>query len=287
MLWLILLFLFILGAMSGSFALASVWRMRADQLVAEKRYRDADYKRLVKVGGLADVSAKRDRSHCLSCGYVLRWYDLIPVLSWVFLGGRCRHCRAPIGALEVVTEVVLGGIFVLSYLFWPLGFAGWLESFLFGAWIAWLLVATILFIYDLKWMELPVGSLYLLVAVSALFMLAKIMQVDFSLAMVLEYILALVALSGTYWFLHAISKGRWVGSGDAFVGAAIALILGDWRLALIALFLANLFGVVAVLPSIINKKIGFSSRIPMGPLLILAGLVAFWFSQNLLSFFAF
>ncbi|MGI6612276.1 MAG: prepilin peptidase [Candidatus Nanosyncoccaceae bacterium] len=287
MFWLILLFLFALGAASGSFVVASVWRIRADQLVVEKRYRDVDYKRLVKKGRLANINAKKDRSHCLSCGYVLRWHDLIPVVSWIFLGGKCRQCRSAIGILEIAVEIILGGVFVISYLFWPLGFDSWLVVISFSIWIAWLLTMAILFIYDLKWMELPIFPLYVSIGLSSVFAAVRILDSGFSASIIIEHIVSLAVLAGIYWLLYTVSRGRWVGSGDAFVGASLALILGDWRYAFMTLFLANLLGTLVVFPSLINKKISFSSRIPMGPLLIIAGILVFWFGRKILLTFVF
>jgi len=78
-----------------------------------------------------------------------------------------------------------------------------------------------------------------------------------------------------------------VGSGDTFVGASVALMLGDWRLAFLTLFLANLIGSLVILPSLTSKKITFSSRVPMGPLLIMAGVLVFWFGQDMLNYFNF
>ena len=83
----------LLGLCFGSFAGATVWRLRARQLVADRASgEDVDSKELKKLLPLTKVSFAKDRSKCLHCGYELRWYDLIPLVSWVSLKGRCRQC---------------------------------------------------------------------------------------------------------------------------------------------------------------------------------------------------
>lgn len=276
-------FLFIFGAISGSFAVASVWRIRADQLVEEKQNKNKDYDKLVKKNQLAKIDPKNDYSRCLSCGSRLVWYDMIPIVSWVCLGGKCRKCKSPIGLTEFMAEIVLGTVFSISYLFWPIENS--LSVISFGVWIAWLIVATILFIYDLKWMELPIAPLYLSIGLAFLFAILNVLGGGLLISLLTELVLSIVILAGTYWILHIASNGKWVGSGDAFVGLAVALLLGDWRLSFITLFLANLLGSLVVIPSLISKKTNFSSRVPMGPLLIAAGALSLLFGQFILSYF--
>ena len=89
----VMIILGVLGAAFGSFACCQAWRI---------------YKH--------DKSAL---SHCMKCDYKLKWYDNIPVLSWLMLGGKCRKCRKPIGAAEILSELGLAAAFVLSFALWP------------------------------------------------------------------------------------------------------------------------------------------------------------------------
>ena len=80
-----------LGAILGSFAGAQIWRLRARQLMEDKKAGEkVDQKELKKLSPLIKKISK-DRSRCLSCGHELKWYDLIPVVSWVAGLGRCRY----------------------------------------------------------------------------------------------------------------------------------------------------------------------------------------------------
>ncbi|MBF1015743.1 MAG: prepilin peptidase, partial [Candidatus Nanogingivalaceae bacterium] len=115
-----------LGAVFGSFAVAQVWRLRAKQLQDEKASGEKiDAAEWKKLRLLASVSPKSDRSHCLSCGYQLKWYDLIPVISWLSLGGKCRKCHSKIGATEFLTEVSMFALFaIISMIFSPVSSTG-------------------------------------------------------------------------------------------------------------------------------------------------------------------
>ncbi len=276
--------LFILGAISGSFLLASVWRLRAEQLSSEKDYKNKDYTKLVKKNHLAKKTPLDDFSRCLHCGYRLKWYDLIPVVSWLSLGGKCRKCRHKIGWTELLAELSVGFVFSLSYLFWPFGFGvNPLEVVLFGVFIVWLLCLVVLFIYDFKWMELPSKVLYLAIAVSVVFAIGRALIYGFDNGAIWNYIFAIVILSGLYWLISTLSKERAVGSGDAYIGLTLALVLGDWKLAALALFLANAIGTILVVPSLVFNKKTLSSRLPLGPLLIIAGVISFFWGNSILT----
>ena len=91
-----------LGLLFGSFVNALVWRLR------KKR----DF--------------VKERSECTHCHHVLEWYDLVPVLSWLSLGGKCRYCHKKIDD-SPLTEIGVSVAFAISYAWWPFGFsaAGW------------------------------------------------------------------------------------------------------------------------------------------------------------------
>ena len=77
----------VIGAVFGSFSVAQVWRLRAKQLQDEKASGEKiDATEWKKLRSLVSVNPKNDRSHCLNCGYQLKWYDLIPIISWLSLG---------------------------------------------------------------------------------------------------------------------------------------------------------------------------------------------------------
>ncbi len=281
MIYLIILSLVFFGAISGSFAIASVWRLRSDQL-AEEKPKTKEYKKLVETNKLNSVGIKNDYSRCLNCGHRLVWYDLIPIISWLSLLGKCRYCGKKIGYSEIIAEICLALLFCLSYFYLNLSFLS------FGIWVGLIIIATILFAYDFKWMLLPTKILYMFIVWSLFFAISQIYQVGFlNYSILVEYAMSVVILAGIYGLLWLISKGNWVGSGDIYLGVGLGLILGDWLLAFVTLFVANLIGTVTVFLIMIIKKNKIKTRIPLGPLLIMGTLLVFFFQKIIKNYFYF
>lgn len=291
---LIMVGLFALGAISGSFVVATVWRLRARELVERKRhkadYPKDEYQRLVKDQKLDQTRTKTDRSRCLSCGYGLRWFDLIPIVSWLWLRGRCRKCQARIGWTEILTEVGLGALFAISWWFWWQNYdlADWRVVALLVIWLTLLVCLAVLFVYDLRWQMMPSGYLYAAIGLGLVFAgltawinyRAEGQSVS---EIIRDYLTSGFILAGIYGLLNLISRGQWIGSGDVFLGLALALVLGHPLLAFIGLFLANLIGTILILPGLLVGKIGSKTKLPMGPLLIAGCLITFFFNQPLVN----
>ena len=142
--------MFIFGAVLGSFACCQVWRIH-----------------------------KKDKSkfsHCMHCKYQLQWYDNIPILSWLILGGKCRRCKKPIGYAEILAEVGLALVFALSYIFWPFKEFNAVEIMKFGLFLVLFTIFTVLFIYDAKWFELPVKLMVAAAVVAGIYLAINIWQ---------------------------------------------------------------------------------------------------------------
>jgi leader peptidase (prepilin peptidase)/N-methyltransferase len=269
--------LILFGSALGSYAAATVWRIRARQLASDKaageKYDKREYKRLKKI----IVKPSQDRSQCLHCSYKLKWYDMIPVVSWLTLRGKCRNCRTFIGWFEFLMEVGMAAFFVLSYAFWPGGVETQLDIAHFVLWLLAGVVMAMLLAYDAKWFLLP-DKLNLTLAIIGLGIVGvTAVQTGDIAGTLLNALGSIAVLSGIYAVLHFASKGKWVGFGDVKLGVGLALLLGEWQLALMALFLANLIGCLVVIPLLVAKKIERNAHVPFGPMLI-AGTVAAWFA---------
>lgn len=265
-----LLFLFIIGAALGSFVCCQAQRMR---LMEKKK------KKLGK------------RSVCLSCGYQLRWYDNIPIISWILLRGTCRKCGKKIGLTEFLSEFLMGCFFVMAGLSYG-------DPMLF-TWIDWVYLVGILFfvtildflaIYDGKWGELPQRILVFSVISGFILYVIKIVNmfliydsVDLGGAL-LSLFGSIGILAGVYFLLYFFSKGRLVGDGDWILGLAISLCLGEWWLSLITISLANILALCATLSSIKRKK---NKKIFFGPWMIFAFALVFVFRDFFLSLIVF
>lgn len=258
----IMILLGVIGACFGSFIDALTWRIHTKRNFVS------------------------ERSECEHCHHVLGPLDLIPIVSWVVLGGKCRYCGAKIGVRVVITEVTLAALFVVSFAFWPLGFATWQATTLFGVWLAYLVALGALLVYDMRWMLLPNAITLPLIGVGLVDAALRIsLQHGSGIIDYISYVvLGAAALGGVYWVLYAVSKGKWVGFGDVKLGVFIGVVLG-WQGALLALALANMFGFIIVLPGLLSKKLTPKSRVPFGPFLIAAFVVVGLFGNSLIHWY--
>ena len=252
-----LVLMFVVGAVMGSFLSCQAWRLR---------YRETGKKKLGK------------RSVCLSCGKQIKWYDNIPVVSWLALRGKCRVCKKPIGWSEILAEVLLGLAFLgvaTTVDIMALNAVGWA---IFAMELALIISLGFLAIYDARWRELPQAVLIFSVICAIIIAILKQWSLfavsGFSWGPILNLTGAVLILGGTYLVLYLVSKGKWVGDGDWILGISLGLALGDAWLALIALFLANFLGSMIMLPKK-QKKIAF------GPFLVAAFVLVLTFAEFL------
>lgn len=286
----------VLGAVFGSFAVAQVWRLRAKQLQDEKASGEKiDAAEWKKLRSLVSVNPKNDRSHCLNCGYQLKWYDLIPIISWLSLGGKCRKCRSKIGATEFLTEVSMFVLFAIIFLvFNPLSGAGFSLFGLFQLLILFLafIPLAIMFIYDAKWSLLPTKVIWIFNFIAFIYWVTAFANTtngfNFFSAFNIAVSMALFPL--VYFILAKISKEEWVGGGDWILAIGLIFLLPNQPIfAMLLLFLSNFVGLIfALFQSILQfKKVKRGIRIPFGPAMILATLILLIFQQFLLIFTSF
>lgn len=276
----------IFGLVLGSFAGASVWRLRARQLIEDKTAGEkVDKKEYKMLEPLAKTTFTTDRSRCLHCGHQLKWYDLVPLVSWLSTGGKCRYCGKKIGWFEPLMELGMAAFFAGSYIFWPHMLITLPQFALFGLWLVAGFGLVMLFAYDLKWFILPNRIVFPLLFVAAM---AAVFNFVGSLDHVTTLInigVSIIILSGLYLILWFVSKGQWIGFGDVKLGLILALLLGDWELAFIALFAANLIGCLIVIPAMAMKKMSRKTRVPFGPLLIVGTIIAMLWGPAILAWY--
>lgn len=272
----IILILLVVGLCLGSFVNALIWRLHKQEALQGKRTKDA-------IAARKKLSIVHGRSMCMHCGHELAGKDLIPVLSWVYLRGKCRYCRHHIDDTPFA-ELVVPALLLLSYVFWP--HAGvdwsWAEITVFVLWCGVLTCFVALAIYDAKWYLLPdriVAPLTVMtLAVSIL------LAVTYNEPVVLIHaVLGGMTISGIFLFLSLISKGSWIGGGDIKIGVALGLLAGTPLMALLVIFLASLLGSVYMLPGILQGKQQLKSMLPFGPFLITSTIIVFLWGEKLFS----
>lgn len=250
------------GAVFGSFAGAVAWRLHAKRTFIN------------------------DRSECEACRHKLAWSDLVPIFSWLFLRGACRYCHKAIGWLPLLTEIGLAVAFVVSYFFWPTGLETWQGMVLFGLWLLYLILLTVLLVYDIRWLILPDKIVLPLIILGIADAALQVSLVPGATLLTLanHIVPGVAVLAGTYGLLYAISKGRWVGFGDVKLSIFIGAVLG-WEGALLTLGLANVVGCLVVLPGLAVGKLNRTSRVPFGPFLIIGFVIAGLFGDALISWY--
>lgn len=267
--------LILVGLCLGSFGGATVWRLRARQLQEDKAAGEpVDAKEYKRLQELTKHTGAKDRSRCLHCKHELAWYDLIPLVSWVSLRGKCRYCHTPIGYFEPIIELAVAGFFAVSYALWPTSLDSGLAIAQFVLWLLAGAGLAILFSYDLKWFLLPDRVMFPVIVLAALYAITMVIQSSDMGAALVNLLGSAVILSGLYFAVYVVSRGGWIGFGDIKLGLALALLLADWKLAFLALFAANLVGCIIVIPGLVSRKITRQTRIPFGPLLIVGFLIA-------------
>ncbi len=281
----------VIGAVFGSFSVAQVWRLRAKQLQDEKASGEKiDAAEWKKLRSLVSVNLKNDRSHCLNCGYQLKWYDLIPIISWLSLGGKCRKCRSKIGVTEFLTEVLMFILFAIIFLiFNPIsnGAILVLPAIRLFILLTSLIPLTIMFIYDSKWSLLPTKLLYVFNILAFIYWVTGFLSVfgGFKLISALNIIISMALFPLIYFVLAKVSKEQWVGGGDWILAVGLIFLLPNHPVfAIFLLFLSNVVGLFfAVFQSILYfRKVKHGTQIPFGPAMILAALVLVVFQQEIL-----
>lgn len=245
------------------------------------------------------------RSYCPQCKKNLQWYDLFPVLSFIFLKGRCRYCQKKINIEYLVVELVMG--FLIGFLFW------YQLNFDLVDKIFFITILIALFITDLRKMLIPdriilpslkIGFLLILATTAAKIgylyyylsqnpigkhLLPPFSDFFYRHALYTAYpfltgILMAILIGGFFWALIIITKGKGMGGGDVKLGAFIGLMLG-FPQSLVALMAAFILGASLSLFLIIFKKKHFGQVIPFGPFLVLGSLLALFWGNQILDWY--
>lgn len=196
-------------------------------------------------------------SHCMSCGHPLKWYELIPVFSWVAQGGKCRSCGVRLSAQYPIVEALNGSMWLLTAVLFK---GDWLTVALYCGLFSMLLVLSVI---DWRTYIIPNG-INLTIFVLGLVRLAT----DFTNWP--TYIIGMASVSLVFLLLHILTGGNGLGMGDVKLVAAAGLLLG-WPKMILAVLVGSVSG--AVIHSI-RMKGGSGHKLAFGPYLA-AGI---WFS---------
>lgn len=242
---------FIFGAAIGSFLNVVILRLKIS----------ADGKASINLWG---------RSKCPNCRKVLTPLELIPILSFLFLGGRCSHCRQPISWQYPAVEILAGILTILPLIF--LGLAS-IYAYLI---IPILYLFIIIFFYDLKKLIIPDVILIILFCLTLIFDIIKLLQHETTF---FDLLLGVLIGGGLFLALVYFSKEKWMGWGDVKLGFVLGLLLG-YPYIIVSHMMAFILGAIVSLALIYFKGKTLKSEICFGPFLVLAATITlFWGSQ--------
>lgn len=211
------------------------------------------------------------RSRCRHCQKEIKWYDLIPLVSFVLLRGRCRYCKADLSWQYPIIEAGTALIFVSLFLKFGLSWTTVYYAMLFSLLI-------VIFVYDYR-------TQYILDIFSwPLLALAVLGGWYFGGFGVLNMIYGLLVGGGLLALLVIISKERWMGIGDIIIGSALGAMVG-FPNAVVLIFLSFIIGSVIGLILISVKKKSTKDAVPFAPFLITAAFISLMCGQYLINWY--
>ncbi len=216
------------------------------------------------------------RSRCPHCKEQIRWYDNIPLLSYLILGGRCRNCKATISWRYPLIEFLTGAFFLLAFRLYGLS----AESGVISLFFALLLVATVI---DFQHFIIPDKITYsgMVLGLALSFVNPELRPLDSLIGLLAGGMsLYLLALAGDFLF-----KKESLGGGDIKLAAMLGAFLG-WKAIIIIFFGAAVLGLIyAIIRMIVSSEARKSHMIPFGPFLSMAALIALFFGDTIIHFY--
>lgn len=217
-------------------------------------------------------SWSRGRSRCSSCTTMLKTHELLPIVSYLLLLGRCRTCKAKIPPTLLGVEVALAGAFALAYL--SIGFSVPLLFF-----FASLTILGVLVLYDMKHSIVPTELSILLFVFSFLFLLLTYP----TLSALGSSLLTAGIIGSGFLSAHLLSRGRAMGLGDAPVAFSLSLLVAPYAVAglLLSFWIGALIGILILVLRRGGPTMGI--EVPFVPFLALGYILAFFIEWNPLA----
>ena len=241
------LFVFLAGLCIGSFLNVCIWRIPREESIVFPA------------------------SHCPACNHRIAWYDNLPLLSWLVLNGKCRHCKAPISPRYFLVELLTGALFAAIWIL-----HGWtLQTPFFLLFTAALIVATFI---DFEHLILPdritLGGM--LAGPVLAFVFPALQHQETRVEALIQSALGLALGYGSLWLVATLGrlvlKREAMGMGDLKLLGAIGACLG-WQAVLFTIFVSSLTGTLTGLALIAAGRKELQSKIPYGPHIALAAVL--------------
>ena len=208
------------------------------------------------------------RSHCMECNYQLKWYDLVPLFSYIFLGGRCRKCKTRLSVQYPLIEGLNGILYVLIVTVNGLTIESLLYCLMFSALVT-------LSVIDFRTYEIPLGINLFILALG-------LIRVALDYKNFLNYLIGFLSVSGFLYLLYLLTKGRGIGGGDIKLMAVSGLMLG-WKCNILALAFGCILGSIIHL---IRMKVSKEDHVlALGPYLSVGIMIATLWGNDLIGWY--
>lgn len=239
-----LVFNFLLGASIGSFLNVLIYRIPRK------------------------ISISTGRSFCPNCGHKLSFFDLVPIISFIFLGGRCRYCKEKISIVYPIVEAITGLIFLLSFLFFGYSIY-YLKFIIFSS------VLIVISIIDLQTMEIPDEPVFFGLFFGVIFLLIEKNYFNTLIGLIIPPVI--------FFLIIVLSKGG-MGGGDFKLSFLFGLYLGFPKV-IPWFFLSFLLGFFPAIIMLLTKKATRKTPLPFGPFMALSGIITFLFGSQIIRFY--
>jgi leader peptidase (prepilin peptidase) / N-methyltransferase len=260
------IFIFILGLIAGSFLNCLIYRTEKEK------------------------SFLKGRSFCPYCGHVLSWQDLIPVISFILLRGRCRYCRERISVQYPLVELFTGSVFALIFHFRFFSVAQKEIVFSFENAVSFLFLSfvfsclIVVFVYDLKHFIIPDKVIYPAILAALGYNAYLFLINDRLFHLFLDNIYSAVGACAFFLLVIFVSRGKGMGWGDAKLGFLMGLLLGPVNV-VVALFSSFILGAIIGTGLLLLKKKKMKSELPFGPFLVTGTIIAMFWGQELANWY--
>lgn len=280
MISLCLLFVLIIGALIGSFLNVVIYRYNTG------------------------LSISNGRSQCFVCGKQLEWYELIPLVSFFLQKGRCRVCQTKISwqypVVEALTAVLFFAVAYRQISLYEV-FALYPNGFLYSVLLAvyYFIIISILMViavYDIRHKIIPNGLVYtfILLALGKLFLFTYLFALPLSTLSLLN-LCAPLLIAFPFAFLWFVSRGMWIGFGDAKLAFGMGALLGlahGLSAVMIAFWIGAIYGIVLMIvskmfPKRFGGNVGPASEIPFAPFLIIGTCIVLFTQVDVLGIMKF
>lgn len=212
----------------------------------------------------------QNRSYCFHCGQTLRWFELIPVLSFILQKGRCRHCQNTISYTYPTMELTSGIMFAFCYAYYGVGHELILALLLIS-------LFHIVLVSDLRYMIIPDKVLLFFLPLFVCY------RIFFPLEPWWSSLIGGIGAFLVLTLIIVISKGG-MGGGDLKLFSLLGIALG-WKLVLLTFFLSTLIGAVIsgclLMLGIISRK----KPIPFGPFIVISAAIAFFSGRMVIDWY--